>query len=150
MGLGRDPVRTPMPWDGLANAGFTTGEPWLPLNPDWPTRNVAAQEVDPTSMLSLYRSLLALRRDNPALSVGEISGIHAEDEVLRYERHDGGRRFLIALNLCGEERRFVLPEHIAIPQLVLSTVPAWRTGGEDGDGRTLLLAPDEGVILRDG
>ena len=41
LGLGRDPVRTPMPWDGSENAGFTTARPWLPLNADWPTRNVA-------------------------------------------------------------------------------------------------------------
>ena len=42
LGLGRDPQRTPMPWDGSPNAGFTTGEPWLPLNADWRERNVEA------------------------------------------------------------------------------------------------------------
>jgi hypothetical protein len=44
LGLGRDPVRTPMPWDGSRNAGFTTGRPWLPLNPDWPARNAVRSE----------------------------------------------------------------------------------------------------------
>jgi glycosidase len=148
-GLGRDPVRTPMPWDGSANAGFTTGTPWLPLNPDWPTRNVAAQAGEPDSMLALYRSLLALRRTHAALTLGDISGVDGEDDVLRYERHDEGERLIVALNLSAEERRFVLPEHIDMPRLLLSTVPEWRTGGEDGDGRTILLAANEGIILLD-
>ena len=59
LGLGRDPVRTPMPWDGSENAGFTTAKPWLPLNADWPTRNVARMAEEPDSILTLYRQLLA-------------------------------------------------------------------------------------------
>jgi alpha-glucosidase len=149
LGLGRDPVRTPMPWDATASAGFTSGTPWLPLNRDWPTRNVAAQAAEPDSMLALHRSLLALRRTHAALSIGDLSGVHGEDDVLRYERHDEGERLIVALNLSGEERRFVLPDHVGMPRLLLSTVPEWRTGGEDGDGRTILLAANEGVILLD-
>jgi alpha-glucosidase len=149
IGLGRDPVRTPMPWDDGDGAGFTTGTPWLPLNPDHRTRNVAVQSGDPASMLSLYRDLLALRRDHPALSIGSIGGIAGEDDVLRFVREGGGERFVIALNLSDEERRFTLPDDIDMPQLILSTVADWRTGGEDGDGRTVLLAPNEGIILID-
>jgi alpha-glucosidase len=150
IGLGRDPVRTPMPWDAGDGAGFTTGTPWLPLNPDHAVRNVAAQQDDPGSMLSLTRSLLALRRKHPALSIGRISEITGEDDVLRFEREGGGERFVIALNLSHEERRFTLPEHIGLPDLLLSTVADWRTGGEDGDGRTILLAANEGIVLLDG
>jgi alpha-glucosidase len=150
IGLGRDPVRTPMPWQPEAGAGFTTGTPWLPLNPDHATRNVAAQRDDPASMLSLVRDLLALRRKHPALSVGTIGEIVGEDDVLRFERAGGGERFVVALNLSDEERRFTLPDHVELPELILSTVAEWRTGGEDGDGRTLPLAPNEGIILLDG
>ena len=53
--LGRDPERTPMPWDASAHAGFSTADPWLPLGGRWPTVNVAAQRDDPGSMLSFYR-----------------------------------------------------------------------------------------------
>src|SRR5215212_11925476 len=67
LGLGRDPERTPMPWDERAQGGFTTGEPWLPLGADVETVNVAAQATDPRSILSLTRALLALRRAEPAL-----------------------------------------------------------------------------------
>src|SRR3954471_20028324 len=72
LGFGRDPVRTPMPWDASPYAGFTDGEPWLPLNPDWRTRNVAAEAPDARSILSLYRDLLRLRRAHPSLSVGDV------------------------------------------------------------------------------
>ena len=51
-----------MPWDGSENAGFTTARPWLPLNADWPTRNVARMAEEPHSILTLYRRLLAMRR----------------------------------------------------------------------------------------
>ncbi|WP_156678907.1 alpha-amylase family glycosyl hydrolase [Sphingomonas profundi] len=149
LGLNRDPVRTPMAWDGGPGAGFTTGDPWLPLHDDAATRNVAAQAADAGSMLSLVRDLLALRRAHPALSLGALEGVSGEDDVLRYERSDGGERLIVALNLSAGERRFALPDHVGMPRLLLSTVPPWRTGGEDGDGRTILLAPDEGVVLLD-
>jgi len=60
--LGRDPARTPMQWDGGPNAGFSSGQPWLPVNSDYRSRNVALQEADSTSLLSWYKALLALRR----------------------------------------------------------------------------------------
>jgi alpha-glucosidase len=68
----RDVCRTPMQWDASPNAGFCPAgvEPWLPVSADYETRNVAARSADPTSMLTLYRRLLALRRSSPALCGG--------------------------------------------------------------------------------
>src|SRR5262249_5170836 len=66
-GLGRDPVRTPMPWTFGQHAGFSAGRPWLPLNPDCDTVNVLAQDRDPRSMLSLYRAIIRLRRADDVL-----------------------------------------------------------------------------------
>jgi len=63
LALGRDPVRTPMPWDWSKNAGFTTAEPWLPLNADWPTRNVARMAEEPHSILTLYRRFAGDKAD---------------------------------------------------------------------------------------
>ncbi len=99
LGLGRDPVRTPMPWDGSPNAGFTTGKPWLPLNADWPTRNVARMTEEPHSILTLYRRLLAVRRAHPALSIGDITLLDTDGDVLAYERRHGAERLIVALNL---------------------------------------------------
>ena len=84
LGLGRDPVRTPMPWDESPQAGFTTGEPWLPLAAGWREENVAVQMARPASMLALHRALLALRRATPALATGSIRMIATGGDVLAY------------------------------------------------------------------
>jgi glycosidase len=143
LGLGRDPVRTPLPWDGSRNAGFTTAEPWLPLNADWPTRNVARMTEDPHSILTLYRRLLAVRRAHPALSVGDIKLLDAEGDVLAYERRHGAERLIVALNLSGSPHRLALPDGARDCRPLVSTVPG-ATPAADG---ALLLRADEGVIL---
>lgn len=142
LGLGRDGARTPMPWDAGAQAGFSSAEPWLPLNGDWPTRNVAIQDRDLNSMLNLYRHLLALRRTQPALNVGEFVLTPSERDVLQYERRHGTERLLIALNLTSESRRLMLPEGVKGSELLASTIP-----GRSFDGA---MVPDEGVLLRLG
>jgi glycosidase len=136
LGLGRDPVRTPMPWDDGAQAGFTTGTPWLPLNPDWPTRNVAAQEEDPASMLNLHRRLLALRHAWPALGLGDLTLLAPDPAILAYRR---GEELLVALNLTDRPAAFTPPE--GEWRILCSTLP-----GEPGD--VTMLRPDEGLLLR--
>ena len=138
----RDEVRQPMPWDGSPHAGFSTGEPWLPLNADWPTRNVAAEAADPASMLTLHRQLLALRRAHPALALGEVKVLAVEGDVLAYERRLGDGRLLVALNVGHEAASAALPAGDWAPLLsTLAGLPAPASG-------TLALRPDEGVILR--
>lgn len=101
-GFGRDKVRTPMPWTAEPNGGFTQGEPWLPLGADLGEVNVSAQAADPRSVLSLYRSLLRLRRSEPALAIGDHVAVAATGTVLAYERRHVARRLLVALNMSGE------------------------------------------------
>jgi glycosidase len=143
LALGRDPVRTPMPWDGSENAGFTTAKPWLPLNADWATRNVARMAEEPHSILTLYRRLLGARRAHLALSIGDFALLAAEGDMLAYERRHGAERLIVALNLGGRPHRLELPDWASDCRPLLSTV-------DDavlvGDG-TLLLREDEGVIL---
>ena len=69
----RDNARTPMQWDSSPHAGFTTGTPWLQVNPNYTKINAAAQERDPCSILHFYRRLIALRREQPALSRGGLA-----------------------------------------------------------------------------
>jgi alpha-glucosidase len=142
-GLGRDPVRTPMPWTGAPGGGFTTGEPWLPFGPDLAVRNVTAQERDPGSMLSLYRRLIALRRREPALSVGDYGAIAAAGEVLCYERRCGPRKLRILLNLGDAAVRLSLAEPSAM-RIALSSEPE-RTGAVVAS--EIRLHPAEGVVL---
>ncbi|MGH8535901.1 MAG: alpha-amylase family glycosyl hydrolase [Gammaproteobacteria bacterium] len=143
LGLGRDPVRTPMPWDATPNAGFTTGTPWLPLNPDWPERNVARLAQVPGSPLALHRRLLALRRAHPALAIGDIALLDAEGDVLAYERRSGDERLLIALNLGDTPRELALPAWVQHARPLLSTVE----GEHPPAGERIVLRPDEGLIL---
>jgi alpha-glucosidase len=143
LALGRDPVRTPMPWDRSEQAGFTTAEPWLPLNADWPTRNVARMAEEPHSILTLYRRLLAARRAHLALSIGDFALLDAQGDVLAYERRQGAERLIVALNLAGRLQRLELPDWASDCRLLLSTV---ADAALAGDG-ALLLRADEGVIL---
>ena len=140
IGIGRDRSRTPMPWNRSPFAGFSAVEPWLPLNSDWPTRNVAAQERDPGSLLSFYRELLALRRSQSALSIGSFALIDAEPDVLAYERWRGSDRLLVALNLGEDWRALPLRDETSKAQPLASTLPHRPMDGK--------LAPSEGVVLR--
>lgn len=140
LGLGRDGARTPMPWDDSLHAGFSTVEPWLPLNDDWHRRNVAAQEQASDSMLNLYRALLALRRGHSALSIGAFTLLPSEREVLQYERRHENDRLLVALNLGARSRGVRIPAGTRIAELLIST---HDTDGFDGN-----LAANEGLVLR--
>ncbi len=147
IGVGRDPERTPMQWDGTRNAGFTTGCPWLPVTDDYPVINVEAQLRDDRSMLALYRRLLALRGRERALSVGSWDLVARVGDILAYERRHGGRRLLIALNLGGEPHELVFPKGSADGRILLSTY--LDREGEPVGGEIDLRA-DEGVIVEAG
>jgi alpha-glucosidase len=102
LGLGRDPCRTPMQWSGAANAGFTTGAPWLPIDDDYPLVNVEAASTDPTSILTLYYRLISLRRKHAALSSGDYEPLAMTGDLIAYIRRLGPHRFLITLNLGND------------------------------------------------
>lgn len=140
LGLGRDPSRTPMPWDASPHAGFSSAEPWLPLNQDWEIRNVARQHAERGSLLNLYRDLLRLRRDHAALGLGDFALLPAEPQVLQYERRAPGERLFVALNFGQQPRRLKLPAELKIAEPLLSTLPTRHFDGG--------LAAHEGLILR--
>jgi alpha-glucosidase len=107
--VSRDGERTPMQWSAEPGAGFTSGEPWLPLASDWPTRNVEIQRADRASLLWLYRDLLALRRRTPALERGAWRELPAPEGVLAWERHGEASRALVALNFAAKEQSPAFP-----------------------------------------
>jgi alpha-glucosidase len=150
LGLGRDPARTPMQWDGGPGAGFTTGEPWLPLTDDHRVRNVESQRADPDSLLHLYRRLLALRRTEPALSIGAWTEVDAEGDVLAFLRTHGAQRYLVALNLGADA---AVLEAAAVPGGAVSGRVALGTRrareGEAVRG-AVRLGGGEGVLVRLG
>lgn len=114
--LGRDPERSPMQWDATPDAGFGSSFPWLPFNPDWRIRNVAAQRQQPDSMLLWYRNLLALRRAKPALRSGSLRFLDPEPGLLSLERKDEAspERVLVYLNFTAQPRTIRLEESLAV------------------------------------
>jgi len=141
LGLGRDPERTPMQWDASPNAGFTTGRPWLPVAADYRALNVAAQEGDPRSMLTLHRRLITLRRAEPALAVGRYAGVPATGDLLAYRREHEGRAVVVALNL-GARPAYL---HLDGRGRVALSTHLDREG--EAVGRRLDLRADEGVVV---
>lgn len=145
LGLGRDPERTPMQWDGSQIAGFSKVEPWLPLAPTHAQCNVATLRDDPRSILNLYRALIETRREHLALSVGDYAQLATSaPDVLAYERELGAQRLIVLLNFGGEPREVSLPQTDAARRVLLST-GLGRTG--ERVGRSLALQPHEGVIV---
>src|SRR5882724_1425149 len=144
LGLGRDPVRTPMQWSDGRAAGFTSGAPWLPIAADYQNVSVSAERDDPSSMLTLYHRLIELRQSELALSVGEYSSLPAGEDLVAYMRKSGERRLLIVLNLGAQERRFNISELEVQASLIFST---HHDRGQERLGAGLKLRPDEGVIV---
>lgn len=118
--VGRDGCRTPMPWEADApSGGFTRGVPWLPFDPAHRAHAVDAQEADARSPLHLTRQLLALRRNSPALRVGDLSVERARDDVLVLRRALADERLWLAFNLGPEPRRLEAPPGAPVPILCL-------------------------------
>jgi alpha-glucosidase len=141
LGLGRDPVRTPMQWDDTVHAGFSVREPWLPLPAEFAARTVAGQRARRDSMLSLYRRLLHLRRAETALCVGGFQLVSAEANVLIFQRRHLRRSLAVALNFDGDEKE--LPRGLAgAPRLLTSA-------GDEGEHRREpgRMRGNEGIIV---
>jgi len=143
----RDICRTPMQWEAEPNAGFCPEqvEPWLTISDDYATRNVAVQSTDPTSILNLYRRLLALRRSSPALQGGSycpLDGIPRECFV--YMREADDERKLVSLNFSHTEQTISLPHLASSAKVLLSTHIDCE---ESIDLQCLRLRPDEGCII---
>ena len=144
LGLGRDPVRTPMQWSSGQWAEFSTVRPWLPVADNYRNANVELERTDASSLLSLYRRLIELRRAEPALSVGDYAALPAGDDLVAYMRKAGRRRLLIVLNFGARPRKFDLNELEAQAVLLLST---YLDREQEKLGAELRLRPDEGVIV---
>ncbi|MCS6835755.1 MAG: alpha-amylase family glycosyl hydrolase [Anaerolineae bacterium] len=137
----RDFCRTPIPWDASPNGGFGTGTPWLPVNPDYETRNVAAQQADSQSVLALYKRLIWLRKQSAALAQGRYASVASEPGIYAYTRQADDETLLVVLNFSSEARQHPVPSQA---EIVLNTTLD-RGGPVSG---ALNLSPYEGVLLK--
>ena len=142
LGLGRDPERSPMQWDWTNQAGFSTATPWLPLASDFNCFNVAIESQEADSVLTLYRRLIALRAEKPALHSGPYGELLCDDHVLCYSRRSRSELYFIVLNFTQEPRTFV---NGALRGRISLTTALDRT--DERVAEKLLVRPDEGIII---
>jgi alpha-glucosidase len=141
-----------MQWDGTPQAGFTTGQPWLPVAPEYTALNVDRELTDPASLLSLYKRLIALRRASPALSRGDALLLETNaGDCLVYERtarstEGTPERMLVIVNFSDREVEVRLPPRVAQARFLLSTQCDAAQSGPIT--RHVRMRPDEGRLLQ--
>lgn len=121
--LSRDNGRTPMQWNDSEHAGFTDGSPWLPVNENYKTVNVEAEEKDPNSCLNYFRKMVNLRMDNPVLVYGDYELLFPNHEqVYAYTRELDGEKMLVLLNFSEELVKLELPENLSTSELLINNL----------------------------
>jgi oligo-1,6-glucosidase len=139
--MGRDNARTPVQWDASTNAGFTTGTPWIAVNPDHVEWNAQAQRADPHSVFAHHRRLITLRHELPVVALGDFTMLLPEhDSVYAFTRGLDGDRLLVVCNLSGDE--YLLAE------LLPEAVEAALVLGNLADDAPAVLRPWEARVLR--
>ena len=141
--FGRDNSRTPFQWDATANAGFSTGTPWLAVNPNYTTVNEAAEEKDPNSVLNYFRRAMELRKQHPVLVYGRYQLLdRANPHIYAYTRTLGNDKVLVVLNFSSEKRDWPMPT-----ALTPSGAPWLNNYADFAAGTTLRLQPWQAVLL---
>ncbi|MFD3483192.1 alpha-glucosidase [Streptomyces sp. NPDC058665] len=148
--MGRDNARTPMQWDASPHAGFTTGTPWIPVNPNHTEVNAEAVYADPSSVFHHYRRLIALRHSEPVVAHGDFTMLLPDDpRVYAYTRRlvgaDGTATELLVLgNFTGDTAEATLPDDgWRDADLLIGNVP-----DPEPLGTTVTLAPWEARVHR--
>jgi oligo-1,6-glucosidase len=142
---GRDNARTPMQWDYSENAGFTSGTPWLKLNPSYKEINVEQALADSDSIFYYYQKLIKLRKEHEVVVYGTYDLQLADHEqIYAYTRALGDEQLLVMCNFSGEHAEFVMPEHIVFggSQLLIGNY----AGQEEEVGSALSLKPYEARV----
>ncbi len=130
---GRDPERTPMQWSAAKHAGFSTSEPWLPVNPKYRYVNVAQELHDNESFLAMYRRLLALRNQHTALRSGTVVWVDdAPDGIVAWRILGEDNVFFVVANMTSEATSMPIDVNA---QLIAATYPHQSY---KGDGNVLL------------
>jgi oligo-1,6-glucosidase len=121
---GRDNARTPMHWDASAHAGFTTGTPWLTVNPNFPDVNVEADRASERSVFRFYQRLIALRHENPVVALGEFAMLAPEDpQLYAFTRTWEGETLVVVANVADTPYQDALPVDVSGAELILGNYP---------------------------
>lgn len=107
---GRDNARTPIQWDETEHAGFTTGTPWLGVNPNYKSINVKDALADKNSLFYTYKKLIQLRKDNPIMIWGDFRLLDTPDEIFAFEREYQDEKWLIVNNFSNNKHKLQLAD----------------------------------------
>jgi oligo-1,6-glucosidase len=143
----RDNGRTPFQWNGTANAGFTSGTPWIKVNPNYPSINAALQEHDPASCLNYFRKLVKLRKQNLTLVYGKYILLDKNNpNVYAYTREWQGKKILILLNFSSANAKTNIGLSVAKAKVLLSN---YKNGAIiNGEKAGITLRPYEAAICQ--
>ena len=116
----RDNARTPVQWDDSPQAGFTTGTPWIAVNPNYKEINAKAEAADPDSVFHYYKKLIALRKENPIMVYGKYELLLADsEELFVFTRTLENEKLLVVCNFCDHKAAFTIPEEfVGAPCLI--------------------------------
>ena len=146
--MSRDQGRTPVQWDSSPGAGFTTGTPWLAINPDHTEVNAAAQVDDPDSVFEHYRRLIALRHEDPVVTDGDFELLLQDHpSIWAFTRRGSDAELLVAANFSADVVGAALPLDTdwADAQVVLTSLTGESPLQPPPD---LKLRPWESVVWR--
>ena len=139
--MSRDNARTPVQWDASPNAGFTSGTPWIAVNPDHAEWNAEAQRADPASVFAHHRRLIALRHADPVVALGDFTMLLPDhDELYAFTRSLDGATLLVVCNVSGSTH--------PLGELLPEAVGAEPVLGNLGEGDPAVLRPWEARVLR--
>ena len=141
----RDNGRTPFQWDNSVNAGFSTGTPWIKVNPNFEKVNVAAEENDPNSILNYFRKAVKLRKENQVLVYGKYALLDkANPNVYAYTRTEGDEKVLVVLNFSKDKINWAIPSGIGLTENVMlnnyNSVESTKT--------EIALNPYQAIVLK--
>ncbi len=146
--IGRDNARTPFQWDDSEHAGFTKGIPWLPVNPNYLTVNVAAEETDRDSALNYFRRAIALRKSHPDLIYADYELLDAKNpKVFAYLRKSSEAKYLVVLNFSPLAAESAPGPDLTKATILLSNYPLRQHASPS---RKIRLKPFEAVVFRLG
>jgi oligo-1,6-glucosidase len=143
--LSRDNSRTPMQWDALANAGFTTGKPWLPINEDYTSVNVMQSEKDNNSVLKFVRKMIALRNQHKDILVyGKYQLLDkANPDIYAYTRTDGKEIFLVLLNFRKTVGATIIPKGFSLGEELINNLQPIKL-----DRDKIMLQPYQACVVK--
>ena len=140
--ISRDNARTPVQWDDTENAGFTTGIPWIQVNPNYKEINAKKEMSDPDSVFHYYRKLIALRKEYDLIVYGKYEMLFEDDENLFvYTREMKGEKLLTVCNFTEKEQEFDLPNEFQNAICLIANLPNVY------EQRKILLKPYEAFVL---